>query len=188
MGARLFGRRLDSGAPAPEVSLNALLSFRSKADEGTVIASVTFAWRKILALILADPESIYTFDGFKWEEIVAGAYEESRLFDEVILTPRSGDRGRDIIACKHGQFSVRVVDQVKAYRPGHVVTADEARSMLGVIHSQRDVTKGLMATTSTFAPHLLDDADIKAHIPYRLELRGRSDLIKWLSDLPSMSK
>jgi restriction system protein len=169
---------------APEVTLNALLEFSSEVEEGRVIASVTAGWRKILELIATDPQAIYQFDGFKWEEILAGAYEASGLFDQVILTPRSGDRGRDVIATKHGQFSLRIVDQVKAYRPGHIVTADEVRSMLGVVLSQRNVTKGLMTTTSAFAPRLFDDVDLKAHIPYRLELRGRDDLIKWLAELP----
>src|SRR5215472_7722472 len=31
----------------------------------------------------------------KWEEIVAGAFKKAQ-YDEVTLTPRSGDRGRDI--------------------------------------------------------------------------------------------
>jgi restriction system protein len=58
------------------------------------------------------------------KEIIAGAYHRSG-FDEVILTPRSGDHGRDVIAIKKGIGSIRVIDQVKAYKPGHLVTAVE---------------------------------------------------------------
>jgi len=47
-----------------------------------------------------------------WEEIIAGAYKKAG-FDEVTLTPRSGDLGRDVIAIKKGLGSVRVIDQVK---------------------------------------------------------------------------
>jgi restriction system protein len=167
----------------PEFTVKALLQFGDTVTEGRVVASVTFAWKRVLDLIQADPTAIYEIDGFKWEEIIAGAYEESRLFDEVILTPRSGDRGRDVIAIKHGQFSIRIVDQMKARQPGHVVTADEVRSMLGVVLTQRDVSKGLITTTSAFAPRLLDDQDIKAHVPYRLELRERAELLSWLAEL-----
>jgi restriction system protein len=168
----------------PEILLNALLEFRHEVDEGRVIASVGIPWRRIVALINADPSAIYQIDGFKWEEIIAGAYEESGLFDEVILTPRSGDRGRDVIATKHGRFSVRFVDQVKAYKPGNVVTAAEVREMVGVIHMYPNVNKGLMTTTSTFAPRLLDDPGIKALVPNRLELRERPQLLEWLAELP----
>jgi len=32
-----------------------------------------------------------------WEEMIAAAFHEAK-FDEVILTPQSGDHGRDVIA------------------------------------------------------------------------------------------
>jgi hypothetical protein len=34
-------------------------------------------------------------------------------FEEVILTPRSGDHGRDVIATKKALGTIRVIDQVK---------------------------------------------------------------------------
>jgi restriction system protein len=47
------------------------------------------------------------------------------------LLLQSGDGGRDIIATKIGIGSIRFYDQVKAYKPGHIVTADEVRSVYG---------------------------------------------------------
>jgi hypothetical protein len=44
-----------------------------------------------------------------WEEMVAGAYERAG-FDDVILTPRSGNLGRHVIAIKHGLGTIRVID------------------------------------------------------------------------------
>jgi hypothetical protein len=35
----------------------------------------------------------------------------------VTLTPRSGDHGRDVIAIKKALGFVRIIDQVKAYKP-----------------------------------------------------------------------
>jgi restriction system protein len=114
-----------------------------------------------------------------WEEIIAGAYVEAG-FDEVILTPRSGDLGRDVIATKKGIGSIRLFDQVKAYSPGHLVTADEVRSMLGVITGAANVSKGVVTTTSDFAPRLRDDPYLKPFMPYRLELKAKDDLMDWL--------
>lgn len=38
------------------------------------------------------------------------------------LTPLSGDKGRDVVATKHGIGSIRIFDQVKGYRVSHLVT------------------------------------------------------------------
>ena len=54
----------------------------------------------------------------KWEEMIAGAYSRAG-FDEVILTPRSGDYGRDVIAIRKGIGCIKIIGSVKAYKPGH---------------------------------------------------------------------
>ncbi|MBI3570275.1 MAG: restriction endonuclease [Gammaproteobacteria bacterium] len=114
--------------------------------------------------------------------MIAGAYSQAG-FDEVILTPRSGDKGRDVIATKFGVGSIRIFDQMKAYKPGHLVTADEVRAMLGVITGADNVSKGVVTTTSNFAPRLADDPYIKKYLPYRLELKPRDALLSWLESL-----
>src|SRR5437879_13525388 len=86
----------------------------------------------------------------KWEEIIAGAYRQSG-FDEVTLTPRSGDYGRDVIAIKKGICTIRVIDQVKAYKPPHLVSADDVRALVGVLHGD-GASKACLSTTSDFAP------------------------------------
>jgi restriction system protein len=79
--------------------------------------------------------------------------------------------------------SVRIFDQVKAYRPGNVVTAEEVRAMLGVITGAQNVSKGVITTTSTFAPRLLDDDYIRPYVPFRLELKARDTLLPWLDQM-----
>ena len=101
----------------------------------------------------------------------------------MILTPRSGDKGRDVIATKRGIGSIRFFDQVKAYRPGHLVRAEEVRAMIGVIIGAGNVSKGIITTTSGFAPRVTEDAFIKPFMPYRLELKPRDDLLAWLAEL-----
>src|SRR5207249_1009544 len=99
-----------------------------------------------------------------WEEIIAAAYQAAG-FDEVTLTPRSADGGRDVIAVRRGRYSVRLLDQVKAYGPNHLVTADEVRSLMGVLSSDRGASKGVLTTTSDFAPRLKDDPGIAPFLP-----------------------
>src|SRR4029077_17458424 len=83
----------------------------------------------------------------QWEEIVAGAFEKAG-YDEVILTPASGDYGRDVIAIKHGIGSVKVLGSVKAYAPDHLVPYDAVRALIGVVTGERDTSKGIITTTS----------------------------------------
>ncbi len=117
----------------------------------------------------------------KLEEIIAGAFQRDD-YSDVILTPSSGDGGRDIIATRPGVGSVRIFGQVKAYKPGHVVTAEEVRAMLGVLDGE-NVSKGLVTTTSEFAPHVRDDQHLKKFIPHRIELMNGQRLHEWLTGL-----
>ena len=80
--------------PPPEFSLKALLEFGDGVAEGLTVRAVALPWFLILDMIERDPAATYQIDPRRWEEIIAGAYEREG-FDEVILTPRSGDNGRD---------------------------------------------------------------------------------------------
>ncbi len=169
-------------AVLPEVTLKALLTFGGRDSEGQLVEAVSLPWFEILEIIQRDPRAAYEIVPRKWEEIIAGAYRQAG-FDEVVLTPRSGDKGRDVVATKFGVGSVRIFDQMKAYKPGHVVTAEEVRAMLGVITGADNVSKGVVTTTSNFAPRLAEDPYISKYIPYRLELKPKEVLFPWLEQL-----
>lgn len=168
----------------PEIALKALLEFRGTSAEGSLVRAVAVPWFEILERIRRDPDGAYQIDPRTWEEIIAGAYTRAG-FDEVVLTPRSGDKGRDVVATKSGIGSIRIFDQVKAYKPGHVVTAEEVRAMIGVITGAGNVSKGVVTTTSTFAPRVMEDEYIKPFLPYRLELKPREPLLAWLNQISS---
>jgi restriction system protein len=138
-------------------------------------------WFEIIGLITSDPKSIYQIDARRWEEIVAAAYEQAG-FDEVILTPRSGDYGRDVIAVKKGLGEVRVIDQVKAYKAGHLVTANDVRALMGILQTD-GASKGFLTTTSDFAPRIKDDPLITPFIPRQLELISGNQLVTRLQEL-----
>jgi restriction system protein len=162
--------------------LQAVVTFASKTDEGQVIEAVAVPWFQIVDLMHRDPSAINQMDWRKWEELIAGAYEQAG-FDEVILTPRSNDNGRDIIASRRGIGSVRFIDQVKAYAPGNLVKADDVRALIGVLTLDGNVSKGILTTTSDFAPGVKTDPQIAALMPYRLELKNRDTLMEWLDSL-----
>ena len=85
-----------------------------------------------------------------------------------------------MISSRPGVGSIRILDQVKAYGPGNLVSADEVRSMLGVLEAEQNVSKGFVTTTSEFAPGIRDDRRLQAFMPYRLELKDGPQLSEWL--------
>jgi restriction system protein len=97
---------------SPNILVQAVVTFAGKTSEGKIIQAVAPAWFEIAKMIEKDPSLIYQIDARKWEELLAGWYKEYG-FDDVTLTPRSGDYGRDVIAIKHGVLSVRIIDSVK---------------------------------------------------------------------------
>jgi restriction system protein len=164
----------------PTLVTQALILPESKTAEGILISAATIAWRKILDLLIPDPSLAFRIDPWKWEQIIAASYKESGLFDEVILTPRSGDGGKDVVATKKGVGSIKYVESVKRYTPGHVVTADEVRSLGFVMLADSDSTKGIVSTTWEFAPRIEQDRLIRKYMPDRLELLNGAKLIERL--------
>jgi restriction system protein len=149
-----------------------------KTFEGELIRAVTIPLLAIIKKILEDPARLFGIDPRKLEEIVAATYHESGLFDEVTLTPRSGDHGKDLVVVKKGFGSVRIVESVKRYTPGHVVTAEEVDALIGVMSKQPQTSKGIVSTTWEFAPKIMDDPDIARLVPYRLELVDGKALVE----------
>lgn len=168
---------LDS-QPTLEVMLQAVVTLGAKTTEGHIIEAVSLPWLAFLERIERDPGSMHQIDWRKWEEIIAGAYHEAGY--SVVLTERSGDKGRDVIATKDDLLSIRYFDQVKAYAQGRPVTLDQVHSMLGVLSAAHNVSKGIITTTSDFAPGVYTDPEIQQFMPHRLDLRPRSKLLEWL--------
>lgn len=173
---------LGDPATLPAVLLQAVVvELGAKTDDGRLIEAVAAPWFEIIKLLKHDPDALYKIDPHKMEELIAGWYKAAG-FDEVTLTPRSGDYGRDIIAVKHGVLCVRIIDQIKAYKRDHLVTAEEVRALSGVLHVDQKANKGLVTTTSDFAPRIKDDPSIQPLVPFRLELVNGAELIKRLID------
>jgi restriction system protein len=153
-----------------------------RTKEGVLVESVSIVWRELLKLIQADPTIIHQINDRKWEEILAASYS-ALGFEEVTLTPRSGDFGRDVIAVKRGFGTIRILDQMKAYSQGYLVTANDVRALAGVVLSDPRASKGVVTTTSDFAPRIMDEPNLKDLIPYRLELVNGEKLVQRVSDL-----
>lgn len=109
---------------------------------------------------------------------MAAAYDEERV-GQIILTPRSGDGGRDVIVTIPDYGTIRIIDQVKLLAPLRVVEATVVRELYGVLNNnERGASKGIVTTTTSFAPGVAKEfADL---IPSRITLRDGAELRKWL--------
>jgi restriction system protein len=175
-----------AGTPLPlrttaQLLVQAVIVPGERTTEGKLIQAVTVPWYDIIALLKHDPDVAFQISPEKWEEIIAGAYKKAG-FDEVTLTPRSGDHGRDVIAIKRGLGFVRIIDQVKAFKPPNLVAANDVRALLGVLHGD-GASKGFLTTTSDFAPKIKTDPLIVPFMPARLELINGTMLLARLEEL-----
>jgi restriction system protein len=58
---------------------------------------------------------------------------------------------------------------------------------MGVLALDPNASKGILTTTSDFAPRLLEDPRLAEALPHRIELMNGAALRKWLNDLVKKS-
>jgi restriction system protein len=172
-------RRRERNAPALLLQ-SSILSFGPPTDDGRIVRAVQLPWHQILTEIENDPDFLCHFSKYhrKFEEFLAGIYEQQGY--KVELTRPSNDGGRDVIATMDGFCSVRILGQAKAYSPGHLVTHEEVRAMQGVLAADDNASKGMIVTTSDFAPGVKTAPAIQKFVPNRLELINGASLLAWL--------
>jgi restriction system protein len=168
-------------AELPSLLLQGVITAYGSANEGRLIQAVVARWQRLVELLKDDWKRAYTIPAIKWEEIIAGGFELDGY--DVILTPRSGDHGRDVIATKIGVGSIKIIGSVKAYNPKHLVSYDDVRALVGVLHCDLSASKAILTTTSFFAPGIKNDPLLCPLIPTRLELMDCTRLREWLEDL-----
>jgi restriction system protein len=175
LGSRDWGTK-------PTLALSALVVPKAKLPTGTLIAGTSIAWAAIIEMLGVDWRRAFEIPPEKWEEIIAGAFKRAD-YDEVILTPRSRDHGRDVVAIKKGVGCIKIIGSVKAYKAGHLVEYDDVRALLGVMSGESNTSKGILATTSNFPPLIERDPFISPFLPTRLELMNGEGLRAWLLEL-----
>ena len=176
---------LSNATNVASITLNGLIIPERKTSEGLLVKSYAAVWVEFAQRLGEDWSLAFQLSSAQWEEMLAGALSAEGY--EVTLTPRSGDHGRDVIAVKHGIGCIRMLGSMKAYAPDHLVGRDHVHEMLGVLATEANVSKGIIATTSDFAPRLMDAPNLKLVIPNRLELINGLRLQQWLTDLSEIA-
>lgn len=188
LGMNNYSRPPVYGNGGPELLLQAeLVVTGPKTAEGLLVKAAAYPWFEIVEHLRRDPKFLHEFSQAprRFEEFIAACYERQG-FDEVVLTPQRGDRGRDVIAIKKGYGSVRFLEQAKAYSPGHLVTHNDVRAMLGTLATDARASKGIITTTSDFQPGIRKEgSEFAPFLPHRLELKNGAETLEWLTNLRS---
>lgn len=172
--------------PISTLVVSALIIPEAKVADGLSIQTITISWQEIVKHLEKNWDVAHKIPPEKWEEIIAGAFKKEG-YDEVVLTPRSGDEGRDVIAIRKGIGTVKILGSVKAYGPGQLVRHTDVRDLVGVLAMEPDSSKGIITTTSDFAPKIYTNPRYKALMPTRLELVNGKQLQQWLVELSKKS-
>jgi len=120
-------------------------------DEKSSLVIVDRLPLRLLSKILKSPNEVRNITSRQFEEFIAELLSELG-FNDVILTPRSGDGGKDVIASHSVQgIPLTFYFECKKYAEGNKIQLDTMRSLLGTVaHDSRKVNKGILVTTSSF--------------------------------------
>ena len=178
--------QIAEGSKKASLVVSSLIIPSEETYEGVLVGSTSALWHRIIRELGNDWSVAFQISSRQWEELIAGAFTETKLFDEVVLTPATGDKGRDVIAIKRGVLSIRMVGSVKAYAADNLVRHDDVRALAGVLLREPHTSKGIITTTSDFPESIAEE--FAPLISTRLELMNGKMLQAWLSELSDKKK
>ena len=135
---------------------------------------------RLLTRIMQSPEELRNITPRQFEEFVAETLSQLG-FKDVLLTPRSHDGGKDVVAnYRINGIPLSFYFECKHYAEGNKVQLETLRTLLGTMaHDARSVNKGVLVTTSTFTKgarkFILGEA--------RLDGKDYTDLLGWINEL-----
>jgi len=133
---------------------------------------------RVLRAVLLDPRHLRRLTPRQFEEFTAEILD-TLGFEDVLLTPRSGDGGRDVIASRRVDgIPLTFYFECKKYAEDNKVQLESLRALLGVVaHHSTEANIGVLVTTSTFtagARQLIISES-------RLDGKDYDDILGWVS-------
>lgn len=149
-------------------------------EEKTAIIKVNNLPLRVLSKILSNPAEVRNITPREFEEFIADLLNELG-FKDVVLTPRSRDGGKDIIASHSIQgIPLTFYFECKKYAESNKTQIETMRTLLGTVaHDSQKVNKGVLVTTSTFTKGCKDLILAES----RLDGKDYNDILGWVSEL-----
>ena len=120
------------------------------------------------------PNDLRTHDRRKFEEVVAELF--AGFGYDVELTQRTRDGGKDIVAVRRREISLRFLIECRRPDPGNRVGVSAVRELYGV-KCDDGASKAILATTSYFTP---DAKLFFGRHKWELEPKDFHDLKEWI--------
>lgn len=130
-----------------------LLRTVARLEDGEVVETDQDAFTRFVEDLILDYRRLTVISPRDFEQAIAAVYARTARFDRVILTPRSGDGGRDVILEAAEWCGKRVIVETKRYRQRRI-SAEMVNSLIGVLTGEADGSMAAFLTTSRFAPRL----------------------------------
>lgn len=149
-------------------------------EQESALVSVDSLPLHLIARILRAPHEVKNLSPRQFEEFIAETLSQLG-FTDVILTPRSRDGGKDVIAShKVNNIPLSFYFECKHYAEGNKVQLETLRALLGTLaHDAQTVNKGVLVTTSTFTKgareFILGEA--------RLDGKDYNGILGWVDEL-----
>lgn len=184
LAARVLGQfdleaRIDADEPAEEADSEEDLVSLVPAEALDDLRRVGFVPIVLLDRVIRNPTILHQISARDFEALVATLIEEFG-FEDVTLTPRSRDGGRDVLATKRpAGIPILFAFECKRNAPDRPVGVDVARALFGTImHPSTRANKGVLVTTSRLTP------DAWRYIVTEPSLAGKefTDVVGWLHE------
>lgn len=135
---------------------------------------------KVISMILQNPQEVRNITPRQFEEFIASLLDQLG-FSDIVLTPRSSDGGKDIIASHSiNGIPLSFYFECKQYAKGNKIQLETLRALLGTIaHDSTKANMGVLVTTSTFTKGC--EKFILAES--RLDGKDYDDIVGWISEL-----
>jgi len=140
----------------------------------TILECSSLVDAKLIEYFNSHPEELKRMNRRTFEELVAELF--TGFGYDVELTQQTHDGGKDIIAIKQSEVSVKYLIECKRPDPGGYVGIRPVRELLGIKIDEL-ATKGILATTAYFSR---DAVKLYEKHRWELELADYNALLEWI--------
>lgn len=155
-----------------------LLVIIDRVPDGEIIGINHAAFTQFVEALTFDYTILSSIHPREFEKAVAAVYARTGRFDRVILTPRSADKGRDIILESESWGDRRVLVELKQYK-NRSVSAEQVNALIGVLSGEKRGSTSALLTTASFAPRIREHPSIEnALTSKQIELLNFTSIIE----------
>jgi len=169
---------IDEAESEPDEEFESPIILPEKLEDS--LKAVNFLPIKLYQKVLNDPELMRHISPRDFEQFVAEIIDKLG-FENVLVTPESGDVGRDIIATHTvNEIPLVFAFECKRYAESRKIGPSTMRSLLGTVTgTETKVNVGVLVTTSSFTK------GSKSLIAAETALDGKDfqDLVSWISQV-----